>query len=144
MAAELSLEEELLADLRMTRQVLEEHGHTQYRLMNADKAVCMTGAALIATEGAAFIDYIERGGNNSDAADFDFSPRSVRLLEALASYSPHYGRGRRAMKRFISRIISYNDGPVNKDQALRWVDKAIEHAEKAVAEVGRMSVEEEL
>lgn len=145
MAAELSMEEELLADLWTTRQVIQERGHTRGYLINPqDDSVCMTGAAAIAVQGVEFIDYVKSGRDNAFADKFDWEPRTVRLLEALAAFSPAYGRGRNAMKRFIRRIVGYNDGPCNKDEALKWVDKAIEHAEKAVAEAGRMSVEEEL
>lgn len=145
MAAELSLEEELLADLRMTRQVIEERGHTQGYLINPDTdEVCMTGAAAIAVQGVEFIDYVKAGNDNAFADKFDWDSRTVRLLEALAAYSPKHGSGRNAMRRFIRSIVGYNDGPCSKTEALKWVDKAIGHAEKAVAEIGRMSVEEEL
>lgn len=141
---ELSLEEELVADLRMTRQVIEERGHTRGHLISFDDSVCMTGAAAIAVEGTKFVDYVKTSGDGAYADKYDWDSRTVRLLEALSAFSPHYGRGRRAMKRFIRSIVGYNDGAMNKEEALAWVDKALSHAEKALAEAGRMSVEEEL
>jgi len=143
---DLSVEEELLADLRMTRQVLEERGHTRCYLINPNNgSVCLTGAAAIAVEGVKFIDHVQTTRDNGSGSLFDWSPRTVRLLEALAEFSPAYrGHGRSALAKFVNRIIRGNDGPTNYDAALMWVDKAISKAEKAVAEEGRMSVEEEL
>jgi hypothetical protein len=140
-----TLEEELLADLRITRQVLVERGHTQGYLINPQTdAVCLTGAAGIAVQGVQFIDWVKAGHHGSFGEGFGWDSRTVRLLEALAAGSPRHGIGRRAMNRFIRGIVGYNDGHCNMEEALRWVDTAIEHAEKAVAEAGRMSAEEEL
>lgn len=143
---ELSLDEELVADLRTTRQVIEDRGHTRGALIDGadgEGSVCLTGAAGIAVEGVRFIDWV-KAGHNGYGEDFDWTPRSVRLLEALAEFSPYNGRGRRIITKFIRGIVGYNDGPINKESALAWIDKAISQAEKALAEAGRMSVEDDL
>jgi len=125
-------EEELLSDLKMTKQVLIERGHTQGYLISHSGSVCMTGAAGVAVEGAKFIAWCSVDDRRATlGGNYAWSDRSKRLLEALSNEVPQveYGRG---LIHLIQRIVTHNDNSTRMPQAMEWVDRAIAKAQQVV------------